>query len=160
MTITKQGYFKCRYCKGEQGEFNPKNGNHVQCEKVRKPYIHPNCPRKLTAAFHFARNARGEGYKIRVLEEKLGVNFKYLHRMIKLGIEPNDTTEKLRAVRKAMFLPARKRKPRDTSIVQKPGTVTPEHIRWWNKLSKDEREEWKARAYNARQYYNPANLPR
>jgi len=73
-----------------------------------KPFIHPNCPRKLAAAFHFARNAHGEGYKIRVLEQKLGVNFKYLHKMIKLGIEPNDSTEKLRAVRKAMYLSKRK----------------------------------------------------
>ena len=79
-----------------------------------KPFIHPNTPRKLATAFHFARNHRGEGFKIRVLEKKLGVNFKYLYKMIRKGIEPNDTTEKLRAVRKAMFLPARKRRTNDT----------------------------------------------
>ena len=113
-----------------------------------KPFIHPNCPPKLAAAFHFARNSRGEGYKIRVLEQKLEVNFKYLHRMIKQGIEPNDTTEKLRAVRVKMFLPARKRKPRASSTDRKREPIS-EHEQWWRKLDPKTRDEWKRSAYNA-----------
>jgi hypothetical protein len=104
-----------------------------------KPFIHPNCPRKLAAAFHFARNARGQGYKIRVLEQNLGVNFKYLVNMIKKGIEPNDTTEKLRAVRKAMFLPERKRKQR---AITRQHTEIPEHRKWWNSLPQSQRNQW------------------
>jgi hypothetical protein len=123
-----------------------------------KPFIHPNCPRKLAAAFHFARNAHGEGYKIRVLEQKLGVNFKYLVNMIRKGIEPNDTTEKLRAVRKAMFLPARKRKAR-TVIAEKRETA-PEHIKWWRKQPKSLKESYIKDAYEFYIHPPSAFLPR
>jgi len=99
-----------------------------------KPYIHPNTPRKLAAAFHFARNKNGEGYKIRVLEQTLGVNFKYLHRMINKGIEPNDTTVGLREIRVKMFLPMFKRKP---------------WMSWWRKTDPEVRDEWIRSAYNA-----------
>jgi len=109
----------------------------TKIKTTTKPIIHPNCPKKLAAAYHFARNQRGEGYKIRVLEQKLGVNWKYLHRLIKLGIEPNDTTEKLRSIRKAMFLPARKRIPAKPRTIQ----PMPDYMAWWKKQSKGFREQ-------------------
>jgi hypothetical protein len=111
-----------------------------------KPFIHPNCPKKLAAAFHFARNAHGHGYKIRVLEHNLGVNFKYLHLLIKKGIEPNDSTPKLQEIRVKMFLPAKKRKAR-TVPTEKP--AMPEHRAWWNTLKPKDRDEWIRSAYNA-----------
>lgn len=129
-----------------------------------KPFIHPNCPKKLAAAFHFARNTRGQGYKIHILAEKLGVNVRYLHNMIAKGIEPNDTTEKLREVRVKMFLPAKKRKAKHErefdKAIEKIFKPTPEHVKWWKKLPKEQRDEWIQRAHKAREYYNPANLPK
>jgi hypothetical protein len=111
-----------------------------------KPFIHPNCPKKLAAAFHFARNAHGEGYKIHVLAEKIGVNVRYLQYMIKKGIEPNDTTEKLREVRVKMFLPARKRKPRAARTSTR-GEV-PAHRKWWRRLDSGSRDQYIRNTYD------------
>jgi len=112
----------------------------IKEKEVNKPYIHPNCPRRLAAAYHFARNARGEGFKIHILAEQRGINVRYLYNLIVKGIEPNDTTEKLRAVRKAMFLPARKRKARAV-IAEKRDVIIPEHVRWWRELPKSTRDK-------------------
>lgn len=102
----------------------------------RKPFIHENTPPKLKSAFRRAKNRRGEGYKIDVLSKQIGVNLYYLHQLIKNGIEPHDTTEKLRAVRVKMFLPAKKRKPKAD---RKPVPPKPNHIHWWWTLPKETR---------------------
>lgn len=102
-----------------------------------KPTIHPNTPPRLRAAFRRAKNMRGEGYKIDVLAKQLGVNIYYLFQLIKKGIEPNDTTNKLQAVRVKMFLPRKKRRPSK----RKQTEPLPEHLRWWRSLPKESRNE-------------------
>lgn len=47
----------------------------------------------------------------RALERKIGVNTKYICDLINDGKEPTDKTPKGVAARKALFLPAHKRKP-------------------------------------------------
>ncbi len=61
-------------------------------------------PRKLQAAF---KKAGGQ----RALARAIGVNPKYINDLFKDGIEPNDTTGKLRDIRKRMFLPKYRRDP-------------------------------------------------
>jgi hypothetical protein len=118
---------------------------------MKKPYIHSNTPRRLAAAYHFARNTRGEGFKIHVLADTLKVNVRYIHDLIVKGIEPNDITEKLRAVRKAMFLPARKRKAKHErefdKAIEKIFEPEPEHRKWWRRLKKQERDTWIQSSY-------------
>ena len=103
---------------------------------MTKPFIHPSTPPKLRAAFHRAKNLRGEGYKLDALAREIKVNIYYLYQMIKKGIEPNDTTEKLREVRVRMFLPRKKRKPRQTTS----RVPRPESIRWWWSLPTETRQ--------------------
>lgn len=102
-----------------------------------KPFIHPKTPRRLAAAFRRATNGHGEGYKIHVLAKTLGINVGYLHKLIKQGIEPPDSTEKGQAARAAMFLPRKKRKPRKAQI-----NPTMPSLAWWRKLPKDKRNNY------------------
>lgn len=101
-----------------------------------KPFIHEKTPAKLRTAFRRAKNRRGEGYKLDILAKNLGVNIYYLYKLIKNGIEPNDTTEKLQEVRAKMFLPRHKRKPHKE---RKPVLPMPNYLVWWRSLPKEDR---------------------
>jgi hypothetical protein len=113
---------------------------------IQKPFIHPSTPKRLRAAFHKAKNRRGEGYKLDVLAKNLKVNIYYLYKLIKKGEEPNDSTEKLRDVRARMFLPRRKHKPAQP----KNKMPLPEQIQWWRKLPKSSRDEIILQLYQSR----------
>lgn len=67
--------------------------------------IHPSTPPKLAKLYR----QLGSFHK---LADELGVNVAHVHHLIKQGIEPTDQTEKGRETRAKLFLPRRRRKPR------------------------------------------------
>jgi hypothetical protein len=85
--------------------------------------IHPNTPPRLAAKYKKAGS-------FHALAEQIKVNVSYVYDLIKDGIEPNDTTPKLREVRKRLFLKARKK-------ARAARQSLPEHRRWWNRQDKD-----------------------
>src|SRR5262245_256457 len=90
--------------------------------KTPKPYIHPNCPKKLVSAF------RKSKWNMSLLSRNLGVNKGVVHRLIKTGYEPSG--EELRV---ALFLPRHPRKIKSPN--PKPRVPLPTHRKWWNKQS-------------------------
>ena len=85
--------------------------------------IHPNTPPRLVAKLRKA----GSLHK---LADQIGVNISYVHKLIKDGVEPNDTTPKLREVRKRLCLKARKKARAEAKPL-------PEHRKWWNQQDKE-----------------------
>jgi len=67
------------------------------------PFIHPSTPPRLVKRF---KALDGKYHK---LAEDRKVNVRYVYELIAEGKEPTDRTEKSRAIRRALFLPARKR---------------------------------------------------
>jgi len=86
------------------------------------PYIHPNTPPKLAARFRKAKSYH-------VLAEQIGVNVRYVFELLTDGKEPNDTTPKLREIRRKMFLSARRKNRQRAKPKPKPA-----HRRWWKEL--------------------------
>lgn len=68
--------------------------------------IHPNAPRRLVTALHKA------GWNERELARQRKVNISYVSKLLRLGEEPTDRTEKGQEMRVKLFLPKRKPKPR------------------------------------------------
>ena len=88
--------------------------------------IHPNAPPRLIKALRKA----GSFHK---LADELNINIKYVHELIRKGIEPTDRTEHGRETRARLYLPRRKRK---TSKPRKPPKVKPPWRRWWTRQGK------------------------
>lgn len=109
-----------------------------------KPFIHPNTPRKLAAAYHFARNKRGEGFKIHVLAERIGVNVRYIQDLIKNGIEPTNPE-----IRAKMFLSKKSRQVRAAEKSDATAKPMPEYVKYWRRQKPFIRQAWMIRAYNA-----------
>lgn len=83
-------------------------------------YIHPNTPPRLVRRFHKA----GSFHK---LAEERRVNIRYVYELITQGIEPNDTTPKLREIRTRLYL--RKHKPRGKPKPSRPLSPADKGIR-------------------------------
>jgi len=90
-------------------------------------YIHPNTPPKLAARFKKAKSYH-------VLAEQIGVNVRYVFELLTDGKEPNDTTPKLREIRRKMFLSARRKNRKAHRAKPKP---MPAHRRWWDDQDKE-----------------------
>ena len=83
----------------------------------------PGIPPKLLQDFERA----GSYHK---LAKELEINVSYVYNFLRKGIEPPDTTPRLRKIRRAMHLPSYKRKPGRRK------QPTPDHMKWWRRLGK------------------------
>lgn len=91
-------------------------------------YYNANAPRKLITRL------RKCNWNQRELARQLGINVAYINKLVKHGIEPSNPD-----IRAALFLPRKPRKPR---VVQSARAPLPEHLQWWKKLSKDEKDHY------------------
>jgi len=78
--------------------------------KHDKRIIHPNAPRRLVRAW------RDLGCSDRKLAELRGVNQFYVSQLLRRGIEPSNPE-----IRMQLFLPRRKRQPREPRTEEFPG---------------------------------------
>lgn len=105
----------------------------------------------MTIPHKTRRAIRQHGPSYHRIAAALDINVSYVYDFLKHSKEPSDRTDAGRAVRVKMGLPRRKRRPRDRSIVAKPGQVTlPEYERWWRKLPKAVRAELKRQLWTTR----------
>ena len=88
----------------------------------------PGIPPKLLEQFEQA----GSYHK---LANKLEINVSYVYNLLKKGIEPPDTTPRLRNIRRALHLPSHKRRPRRHK------QPAPEHMKWWRSLGKGRQDQ-------------------
>jgi hypothetical protein len=69
------------------------------------------------------------------LADKLEINVSYVYNLLKKGIEPPDTTLRLRKIRRALHLPSHKRRP------GKHKQQAPDHMLWWHRLGKGRQDQ-------------------
>lgn len=69
----------------------------------------------------------------RELARQLQINVGYINALVKHGKEPANPD-----IRARLFLPRKPRKPRAERPARPP---LPEHLQWWRKLPKDERDK-------------------
>lgn len=89
--------------------------------------IHPNAPARLVKRFYKA----GSFHK---LADELKVNVRWVYELLTNGSEPTDRTAKGRDIRKRLYLPARKRRPRTEPQPR------PDHLKWWQQLGAQARD--------------------
>ena len=82
------------------------------------------------------RDLRACGDNFRHLARLRGVNVYWVSRLIQQGEEPKN-----KEIRLKLSLSARPRKVRRPAGERLPKPPTPEHVRWWRKLSKEAREK-------------------
>jgi hypothetical protein len=93
--------------------------------------IHPNTPPRLAKKYKELKS-------FHAVAEDRRVNVSYIHALIAEGKEPNDTTPKLREVRRRLFLSTRKKRRQADPASPKP--PMPVHRQWWMSLDKSQRE--------------------
>ena len=86
---------------------------------AEKPFIHPNTPPRLKAAFKRA------SYNFHALAQARSVNVYHVHRLIHYGIEPANPN-----IRKMLFLPKRRRTEDGGQIGRRSPVLRPA-IKWW-----------------------------
>ena len=88
----------------------------------------PGIPPKLQEQFEQA----GSYHK---LADRLEINVSYVYNLLKKGIEPADTTPRLRKIRRALHLPSHKRRP------ARHKQPAPDHMLWWRRLGKGRQDQ-------------------